>query len=239
MLSGSVLAWILLVQSVYCFVSPRFHRFVSKPSMSTSPAVESLNAPPVAIDVSHIEWFQKLQQTPEASMLDIPEWRDEEWRSADGFKGRDFCHSPSAAVRIVDYLLLPATVKDPEGVTTECFPKLVGPAHFTQRAESHRGTNRSSVLSFWYAAVPNLQTPCWALYVHVSLTCAPIHTVHVFQYTGLCHGGSFCALMDDAIGWMGFCVSGAVKPWSGYTVQVCRCFSILIRYFTDEKRLCP
>eukprot|EP01039_Chlorochromonas_danica_P008318 gene8318-9170_t len=40
------------------------------------------------------------------------------------------------------------------------------------------------------------------------------------SHRGLCHGGSFCALMDDAIGWLGFCVSGKVVPWSGYTVQV-------------------
>jgi acyl-coenzyme A thioesterase PaaI-like protein len=40
------------------------------------------------------------------------------------------------------------------------------------------------------------------------------------SHRGLCHGGSFCALMDDAMGWMGFCVTGQVKPWSGYTVQV-------------------
>jgi len=40
------------------------------------------------------------------------------------------------------------------------------------------------------------------------------------SHRGLCHGGTFCALMDDAIGWMGFCVSGEVKPWCGYTVQV-------------------
>ncbi len=55
------------------------------------------------------------------------------------------------------------------------YPMLVGAAHFTPRAESHRG---------------------------------------------LCHGGSFCALMDDVIGWMGFCATGEVIPWSGYTVQV-------------------
>lgn len=40
------------------------------------------------------------------------------------------------------------------------------------------------------------------------------------SHRGLCHGGSFCALMDDVIGWLGFCVSGCVMPWSGYTVQV-------------------
>jgi len=28
------------------------------------------------------------------------------------------------------------------------------------------------------------------------------------------------AVMDDVIGWLGFCVSGDVVPWSGFTVQV-------------------
>ena len=37
---------------------------------------------------------------------------------------------------------------------------------------------------------------------------------------GYCHGGSMCAVMDDAIGWMGFAVRGEVHPWKGFTVQV-------------------
>ena len=37
---------------------------------------------------------------------------------------------------------------------------------------------------------------------------------------GYCHGGSMCAIMDDAVGWMGFCYTGTVKPWNGFTVQV-------------------
>lgn len=40
------------------------------------------------------------------------------------------------------------------------------------------------------------------------------------SHKGLCHGGSACAVMDDALGWMGFCVSGEVRPWSGFTAQV-------------------
>ena len=40
-------------------------------------------------------------------------------------------------------------------------------------------------------------------------------------HKGKCHGGSMCALCDDALGWIGFCAEGNVpKPWSGYTVQV-------------------
>ena len=40
------------------------------------------------------------------------------------------------------------------------------------------------------------------------------------SHKGLCHGGSMCTVMDDVIGWVGFCVSGQCKPWSGFTVQV-------------------
>lgn len=28
------------------------------------------------------------------------------------------------------------------------------------------------------------------------------------------------SLLDDVIGWCSFCVTGTVKPWSGFTVQV-------------------
>lgn len=40
------------------------------------------------------------------------------------------------------------------------------------------------------------------------------------SHRGLCHGGSMTAVMDDVIGWLGFCCSGEVIPWDGYTVQV-------------------
>ena len=29
-----------------------------------------------------------------------------------------------------------------------------------------------------------------------------------------------CSVMDDVIGWVGFCVSGECQPWCGFTVQV-------------------
>ena len=40
------------------------------------------------------------------------------------------------------------------------------------------------------------------------------------SHKGLCHGGTMCTIMDDVIGWTGFCVSGVCKPWCGFTVQV-------------------
>ena len=40
------------------------------------------------------------------------------------------------------------------------------------------------------------------------------------SHKGYCHGGSMCSVMDDVIGWCGFCASGKCLPWSGFTVQV-------------------
>ena len=40
------------------------------------------------------------------------------------------------------------------------------------------------------------------------------------SHKGLCHGGTMCTVMDDVVGWTGFCVSGTCVPWSGFTVQV-------------------
>jgi len=113
-------------------------------------------------------------------LIDIPvhspELESEEWRSKNGFTGRDFIHSPTAHVRILDYILVLAASSDTsESNSNSKFPRLVGPVQFTSGAESHKG---------------------------------------------LCHGGSMCAVMDDALGWMGFCADGTVRPWSGYTVQV-------------------
>ena len=49
---------------------------------------------------------------------------------------------------------------------------------------------------------------------------AALFTPNAESHKGLCHGGTMCAVMDDVIGWVGFCVSGACLPWSGFTVKV-------------------
>lgn len=140
-------------------------------------------------------WYNLLAGSSSAKQLRVKEWMDEEWRRAEGgFSGFDFCHSAQASVRVLDYVMLSPESSDESLATSipqfaesssekspavilpgTLFPRLVGVAYFSPRAESHRG---------------------------------------------LCHGGSFCALMDDVIGWLGFCTSGEVRPWSGYTVQV-------------------
>ena len=40
------------------------------------------------------------------------------------------------------------------------------------------------------------------------------------SHRGLCHGGTMCTVMDDVVGWTGFCSTGACVAWSGFTVQV-------------------
>ena len=55
------------------------------------------------------------------------------------------------------------------------------------------------------------------------------------SHKGLCHGGSMCALMDDAIGWMGFCMSGRPRGWTGFTVQVCIIVSFDMILISERK----
>tara|TARA_B110000208_G_scaffold14006_1_gene17055 strand:- start:104 stop:775 length:672 start_codon:yes stop_codon:yes gene_type:complete len=104
--------------------------------------------------------------------LRVKEWDDEQGREADGFVGRDFVHSSSAAARVLQYYLLAQPAAEKGGAAVI---KLRGTVKMTPAAESHRG---------------------------------------------LCHGGSMTALMDDVVGWTGFCASGACQPWSGFTAQV-------------------
>jgi acyl-coenzyme A thioesterase PaaI-like protein len=46
------------------------------------------------------------------------------------------------------------------------------------------------------------------------------------SHKGYCHGGSMTAVMDDVLGWAGFCCDPdhtdgpVIVPWSGFTVQV-------------------
>lgn len=195
-----VFVWVLVFVERGCsFV---FHRSVSsivpsktRPS-SAAAAMSTISTSVPQDDIPLPSWFQELSTLPNAKPLLVREWMDEEWRVKEGgFQGYDFCHSRQASVRVVDYIMLTPEAKQAEtGVNLsvedvakpedsskqkmvhgENFPRLVGVAYFSPKAESHRG---------------------------------------------LCHGGSFCALMDDVIGWMGFCTSGEVRPWCGYTVQV-------------------
>lgn len=45
-------------------------------------------------------------------------------------------------------------------------------------------------------------------------------TPNAESHKGYCHGGSMCSILDDIIGWTGFCATGRCIPWSGFTVQV-------------------
>jgi len=45
-------------------------------------------------------------------------------------------------------------------------------------------------------------------------------TKYAESHQGFCHGGSMCSVLDDVIGWAGFCATGTCRPWTGFTVQI-------------------
>ncbi|CAM9499703.1 unnamed protein product, partial [Ectocarpus fasciculatus] len=63
-------------------------------------------------------------------------------------------------------------------------------------------------------------TPAGEQGIDYSLVGVAHFTEKAESHVGLCHGGSMCALMDDVVGWLGFCADGELKPWSGFTVQI-------------------
>ena len=56
--------------------------------------------------------------------------------------------------------------------------------------------------------------------VGTKLVGAAHYTANAESHKGLCHGGSMTSVMDDVIGWVGFCVTGQCVPWCGFTVTV-------------------
>jgi acyl-coenzyme A thioesterase PaaI-like protein len=56
--------------------------------------------------------------------------------------------------------------------------------------------------------------------VGTRLTGIVVFTERAESHRGFCHGGSMCSVMDDVVGWCGFCVTGECRPWSGFTVQI-------------------
>lgn len=134
-------------------------------------------------------WFIALRLQPSfRQTLYVREWREDQkgWRNSSegGWLGNDYVHSPTAGVRVLEYQLHgPASggnsgnncSSSSSGDDTFADFTLIGPAFFTENAESHKG---------------------------------------------LCHGGSMCSLMDDIVGWLGFCSSGEMRAWEGFTVQI-------------------
>ncbi len=147
--------------------------------------------------ISAPAWFQTLSLNPHAKILKVREWLDEDWRVKDGgFQGYDFCHSSRAAVRVIDYIMLSPRVE-----SSERFPQIS-----VSTTDDSIRVNESDVV------VGGDSFP--------RLVGVAYFSPQAESHRGLCHGGSFCALMDDVIGWLGFCTSGELRPWSGYTVQV-------------------
>lgn len=66
----------------------------------------------------------------------------------------------------------------------------------------------------------NTSTPAGDQGVDYTLVGVAYFTHKAESHVGLCHGGSMCALMDDVVGWLGFCSDGNLKPWCGFTVQI-------------------
>lgn len=79
----------------------------------------------------------KLDENPNLHRIRLREWEDCEWRSQNGWKGRDLCHNPHGkAVRVLNYYYDSSNTKE-----------MIGVVWFGPHAESHRGLCHGGAMS--------------------------------------------------------------------------------------------
>ena len=159
------------------------------------------------VDIPLPDWFIGIASRPRSQLLRVREWEDDGWRTgAGGWSGSDFVHGGRASpVRVLSYCL-----------------------YYTDSAEScassEGGNDGSSITGGGNGAGGGGNRaedhPSCEVGGRLALVGPAYFSPAAESHAGRAHGGAFCALMDDAIGWMGFCASGAPRPWSGFTVQV-------------------
>jgi len=147
-------------------------------------------------------WGEKLQ---------VMEWQDDgEYRSKNGWQGRDLVHDKDAPVRVLEYYVN------------------YGPGIFSSPNNNDDGNNNNNnnnsddngEASTEAAKSSKINKHFARGGVDTTLTGIVSFTKRAESHQGYCHGGSMCSVMDDVIGWVGFLVTGECRPWSGFTVQV-------------------
>ncbi len=133
------------------------------------------------------------------SRLNITEWDEDEqedstYRLSNGWKGSDLVHSKTSPVRVLEYRL----------------------SFFQQNRNQSTVIPRATTADAHGNGNAGINTDIGA----ATLTGIVHFTSRAESHKGYCHGGSMCSVMDDCIGWTGFCASGTCIPWSGFTVQV-------------------
>ena len=158
--------------------------------------------------------------------LVVPEWQENEqdddddgngeYRSKNGWQGRDLIHDVNSPVRITEYYVrygdgqgLPARVGNvpPEQEEGTAAPSLLSSS-----------SSLSSSMSSSSPSNPDASTRRGG--VGTQLTGIVHFTKRAESHRGYCHGGSMCSVLDDVIGWCGFVATGQCLPWSGFTVQI-------------------
>jgi acyl-coenzyme A thioesterase PaaI-like protein len=145
------------------------------------------------------EWEDDVQ-SPETAMLNnepqseplSPTLRETSYRERNGWKGTDLVHSKDSPVRITHYFCRYGQGTDIRLPAISANATVAG----SQPPSPHRGGAGTVLTGMVYFSAA-----------------AESHAGH-------CHGGSMCSIMDDAVGWVAFCCTGSVQPWTGFTVQV-------------------
>lgn len=126
-----------------------------------------------------------------------------DYRSRNGWKGTDLVHSRNAPARITDYFCHYGPGTDVR-LDPSLYPMQLSSFVSPPQQQEH----------------PAVGSPTTRGGTGTVLTGIVHFTAAAESHAGFCHGGSMCCIMDDVVGWIAFCATGTVRPWTGYTVQV-------------------
>jgi len=162
-------------------------------------------------------WLQD-DTTLRGERLVVPEWEHQHhhhehphhnYRRKNGWHGRDLVHDLHAPVRITNYFVEYGPGTD---ITVAAEEDAI--RHGSSNNDAAGGDNDSCQAAAAAAVARQRGGAGTVLRGIVEFTTA------AESHRGFCHGGSMCSVMDDVVGWTGFCCSGTVRPWTGFTVQV-------------------
>ena len=163
-------------------------------------------------------WLQD-DTTLRGERLVVPEWEHQHhhhdhenpntYRHKNGWHGRDLVHDLHSPVRITDYFV-------EYGAGTDIMVAAEEEDAAIRHSNNDSNNNAAGGDDSCQAAAVARQRGGAGTVLRGIVEFTPAAESH----RGFCHGGSMCSVMDDVVGWTGFCCSGTVRPWTGFTVQV-------------------
>lgn len=92
----------------------------------------------ILLATTHINWYTHMLSKFSSSLVKVNEWKSDQYRIDNGWKGNDYMHSSNSHVRIFDYFMLRSSDLELVSEEVELDFALSAVVYFSACAESHK-----------------------------------------------------------------------------------------------------